>query len=489
MADGHPSSYRNRNDDMADDNNYQNRTSNPSAAPGGQGADPLAELARLIGQNDPYSDFGRDPRAPAPMPQRPMQNEQQLVGQPHADARGQQVPGSYQAGQISQPFGQASQEIGSFRDSAYRESQQTPPGSDFYDEAEPSGRGRGFVTVVAVIVLAVIGTVGAFGYRFIFSGSGSSAPPPVIRANSDPTKVPPPVASGESSQSKLTYERVGDRNQGERVVSREESPVDAKDLNRPNVSRNSPPPSGSANQWAAAVAPSLPTNSPSASAGPSSMSIGEPKKVRTVPIRPEPTDSNMAPAPMIPAGSSPSGANMPGSRSAPASANAPTFAPPPSRAPTASNQMAPQSANAPLALNDDIAAPAMPRTSVTPPPAAQARQLPAQRPAPAPQQLAAPRQAAPAPSQVATAAPRAGGYLVQLSSQRSEAEAQAALRGLQTKYPNVLGGQQATIRRAELGERGVFFRAMVGPFASRDQATQLCGTLKTAGGDCIVQGN
>ena len=85
--------------------------------------------------------------------------------------------------------------------------------------------------------------------------------------------------------------------------------------------------------------------------------------------------------------------------------------------------------------------------------------------------------------------PKAGGYLVQLSSQRSEAEAQAALRGLQTKYPNVLGGQQATIRRAELGERGVFFRAMVGPFASRDQATQLCGTLKAAGGDCIVQGN
>ncbi len=476
---------------MADDNNYQNRMSNPSAAPGGQGPDPLAELARLIGQNDPYSDFGRDPRAPAPMPQRPMQNEQQLVGQPHADARGQQVPGSYQAGQISQPFAQASQEIGGFRESAYRESQQTPPGSDFYDEGEPSGRGRGFVTVVAVIVLAVIGTVGAFGYRFMFSGSGSSTPPPVIRANTDPTKVPPPVASGESSQSKLTYERVGDRNQGERVVSREESPVDAKDLNRPNVSRNSPPPSGSANQWAAAVAPNLPPNSSTASAGPSSMSIGEPKKVRTVPIRPESREANMAPPSLMPAGSSPSNANMPNSRSAPASANTPTFAPPPSRAPAASNQMAPPPANAPLALSDDIAAPAMPRTSPTPPPAAQARQLPAQRQAPAaPQQLSPPpRQAASAPPRVATAAPRAGGYLVQLSSQRSEAEAQAALRGLQTKYPNVLGGQQATIRRAELGERGVFFRAMVGPFASRDQATQLCGTLKAAGGDCIVQGN
>jgi cell division septation protein DedD len=78
---------------------------------------------------------------------------------------------------------------------------------------------------------------------------------------------------------------------------------------------------------------------------------------------------------------------------------------------------------------------------------------------------------------------------VQLSSQRSEAEAQAAFRSLQAKYPNVLGGRQAVVRRAELGERGVFFRAMVGPFASRDQASQLCGSLKAAGGDCIVQGN
>ena len=127
---------------------------------------------------------------------------------------------------------------------------------------------------------------------------------------------------------------------------------------------------------------------------------------------------------------------------------------------------------------------------MTPPaPATQAKQLPTQRSAPAPKELAAPRQAPSAPTQLATVAPKAGGYLVQLSSQRSEAEAQAALRGLQAKYANVLSGQQATIRRAELGERGVFYRAMIGPFASREQATQLCGNLKAAGGDCIVQGN
>jgi cell division septation protein DedD len=87
------------------------------------------------------------------------------------------------------------------------------------------------------------------------------------------------------------------------------------------------------------------------------------------------------------------------------------------------------------------------------------------------------------------AAPRSGGYFVQLSSQRSEAEAQTALRGMQSRFSSVLGGQPSTVRRAELGERGVFYRAMVGPFASRDQATQLCSSLKAAGADCIVQSN
>ena len=78
---------------------------------------------------------------------------------------------------------------------------------------------------------------------------------------------------------------------------------------------------------------------------------------------------------------------------------------------------------------------------------------------------------------------------MQVSSQRSEAEAQAALRSVQGKYSSVLGGQRGAIQRAELGERGTFYRAMIGPYASRDQANQVCTSLKAAGGSCIVQGN
>ena len=97
----------------------------------------------------------------------------------------------------------------------------------------------------------------------------------------------------------------------------------------------------------------------------------------------------------------------------------------------------------------------------------------------------------PVANETASAAPVAssGGYAVQLSSQGSEAEAQSSFRALQAKYPNLLGGREPIVRRADLGEKGIYYRAMVGPFASREQATDLCSNLKAAGGSCIVQKN
>ena len=91
---------------------------------------------------------------------------------------------------------------------------------------------------------------------------------------------------------------------------------------------------------------------------------------------------------------------------------------------------------------------------------------------------AAARETAPAPG---------GGYAVQVTSQRSEAEAQTAFRALRAKFPNLLGGHEPIIRRADLGDKGVFYRALVGPFASMEQAAAMCSSLKAAGGNCIVQ--
>jgi hypothetical protein len=83
----------------------------------------------------------------------------------------------------------------------------------------------------------------------------------------------------------------------------------------------------------------------------------------------------------------------------------------------------------------------------------------------------------------------AGGYAVQVTSQRTEAEAQAAFRELRAKFPNQLNGRQPIIRRADLGAKGTYYRALVGPFASMEQAAGMCSGLKAAGGNCLVQRN
>jgi cell division protein FtsN len=89
---------------------------------------------------------------------------------------------------------------------------------------------------------------------------------------------------------------------------------------------------------------------------------------------------------------------------------------------------------------------------------------------------------------VQTAPSAGGGYVVQVSSQTSEADAQASFRMLQGKYPAVLGTRSASIRRAEPGGK-VVYRSVVGPFGSQDEASQLCNNLKTAGGQCVILRN
>ena len=62
--------------------------------------------------------------------------------------------------------------------------------------------------------------------------------------------------------------------------------------------------------------------------------------------------------------------------------------------------------------------------------------------------------------------------MVQVSSQKSEADAHASYRVLQGKYPSVLGSQSVLVKRVDLGEKGTYYRAFAGPFSSADQAAQ-----------------
>ena len=82
-----------------------------------------------------------------------------------------------------------------------------------------------------------------------------------------------------------------------------------------------------------------------------------------------------------------------------------------------------------------------------------------------------------------------GAYAVQLTSERSAAEAHASFRALQAKFPNQLGGREPVVRRTDLGAKGIYYRTMVGPFASMEKAVGMCRTLKAAGGNCLIQRN
>lgn len=82
-----------------------------------------------------------------------------------------------------------------------------------------------------------------------------------------------------------------------------------------------------------------------------------------------------------------------------------------------------------------------------------------------------------------------GGYVVQVSAERSDTAAQASLKTLQSRHPGILGGHSPLIRRVDLGEKGVVYRAQIGPFDTMELAKQFCARLKAAGARCIVQKN
>jgi SPOR domain len=306
-----------------------------------------------------------------------------------------------------------------------------------YEDDESGGKRRNTIKIaLAVLGVVVFGSAAAFGYRAVFHG-GTGGPPPLIRADNSPTKVvPAPSADGSSKP-------INDRLGGERMVSREEQPVDLRDAARnANGGLVVPQAGGGAG---VSPYPAAPVAGAAAPASPT-----EPKRVRTVTIHADPA------AP-----------------------------------PAAAGQVTPPATPAPA-----------PRTAAVPRPVAQPAQAAAAPQAAPPNQPAAPLALTPQsqpsvaavdtarPAAPARAAPRAvegGGWMVQLSAQKTEAEAQSAFRVAQTKY-SVLSGYQPQIRKKDRGERGIFYGAQVGPFA-HEEANQLCDNLKGAGSDCFVLKN
>jgi hypothetical protein len=78
-----------------------------------------------------------------------------------------------------------------------------------------------------------------------------------------------------------------------------------------------------------------------------------------------------------------------------------------------------------------------------------------------------------------------GDHSVKVASQIREAEAQV-FRALQARYLSILGKPAREIHHVDLGDKGVFYVAEVGPFATAEEAGEMCKSLKAAGGQCLV---
>lgn len=488
-------------------NRYQNRaySAHDELAHGHQAqeADPLAELARLIGQTDPLANFPHDDRMPTRAVQHPAvgQSEPETEpdigreadhsagpppwmlnrGQQHSEsghnanlhpvrryAQAHNLPESafggsraghedsapaaadrYDDALYGQPdagpgYAHDQQFEGAYSDDPYAYQDGYEGEAEDYDERPRRGR---LTTVVAILVLGVVGTGAAFAYRTYMGPSHRGGEPPIIKADAGPNKIIPPSAENANKQS---LDRVASGTASEQLVSREEQPVDVKDVARsgprvvfPPLNQNANPPS------TASVAPGnrLPSN-----AANGVIAGTEPRRIKTVSIHADEADARAA----APTSSDPS------TTASTASSPAPIPAPPATTRAAASpmgrgsNSHA-VNGSAPLSLTPQTSGEA--RTHV----------------------------ASANPAQTAELAH--GGYVVQVASRRNEADAKTSFRVLQSKFPSMLGSRAPLIRRADLGSRGVYYRAMVGPFGNSDEAIHFCSNLKAAGGQCVVQRN
>ena len=89
-------------------------------------------------------------------------------------------------------------------------------------------------------------------------------------------------------------------------------------------------------------------------------------------------------------------------------------------------------------------------------------------------------------AQAAPEVPLLEGFLIQVNSQRSEEAAWAAWKVFKKKYDKLLAEYEAIVQKADLGTAGIVYRLRIKGLATRDEATSLCGKLKSHGLACFV---
>ncbi len=311
---------------------------------------------------------------------------------------------------------------------------------DYYGKRiRPKDNGRSLSVVIGV-VLGVIVAGGAGWY--LFRGSGVTFTPGevgFIKAEPAPYKVKPDNPGGMQvdNQDKLVYDRVAKGNAPNRV---ENLLPPVEEPKAPPMKQPEPAPAP-----AAAPAPTAPTPVQTATAP-----APEPAKVEP---KPEPVKEAAKPA-----------------------------EPPKEVAPKEVARETPK-APAPDPLAAAVAAATGGRPSATGPVEAPKPEAPKAEPA-KPVQTAT---AMPAPTTPAASAASAGsGFQIQLASVLSEQAAMAEWKRISGRNKDLLAGLAPAVTKADLGDKGVFYRLRAGPLADKAAADAMCSSLATANVGCIV---
>lgn len=484
--------------------------------------DPLAELARLVGEHhDPYGDvFAREAAARAP---------ETHAGQAY-DGQGRREPG-FDGTRMAPPFtadfaaieaglrgsipahaapraGDAEPTRYSEHDPAYHQDPAYDP-DQAYQEAYAGDQGdqgwfdpsrvaqpvavrsrRPVYAMVATIAIGVIGIGVAFAYK------GTSSSPREIKtitAASGPTKIQPPADAAPDRADQDAGDLGKNQLAPTKLVSREEQPVDLPRAVQDNAARDAAsrgtdaasvpvPLSPGQAQNAGTASPDYsaiggagsnnaePSNAaPAPAYGDQGFGIGmpAPKKVKVVSVRPDGT--------ILPNDQPPEAA-MPAPRQAsskPSNGAAPVAK---ASTPKSTSRVATTPKRTDLNASADNADDALAAKPTKPVHKAK------------PQRVAS----ADTATQEATdaAMPKAtsgGAFAVQLAAPGSEADARSATAKLLKKYGSALSGRRLGFHRAESNGRSVF-RVRVSSLTKED-AVSLCEKLKASGGSCFVAKN
>jgi len=318
----------------------------------------------------------------------------------------------------------------------------------------------------AIICAGVVGIGASFAMRSKAPGSQELA---LVKAPSGPVKVAPENPGGVNvpNQSASVLDRAAGSQVG-KVVSREEQPVDLdQQVKQMRVITLGGPKDGSVSSGQGAASVPVPPP-PSATVSTRNNGFPEPKRVKTVSVRP---DGSLMVAEASPAPAADPIAAIAAGRPAPAGSS--DSALPKSATPKASARITTSSV--------DAAAPADQAVSTTPAPAKP--KAAAAKPKPEPTRVASVQDTDATPTQSAAT----GGFAVQLAAPGSEQDARSISSKLGQKFAGILDGHRPSVVKAEIGDKSIY-RVRVGSL-SREEATSLCGKIKSKGGECFVAKN